>query len=328
MHWDQLFRTAQERRDSATGYYNHNIRVDSAAGLVIVRSPIPDADRMDLKLWPEADILAGLAAHVPQTPRLLHTSIDPTYQVQEYVDGDLLDDVAPRGAALPEHVIPDVVQLFRTLRQVPRDALPPAPGQWPEDGDTPAFAGQLLSVTRQVHERFRQQYAALYRRFKVPEDPLAPAVVVLNRLQPRPFGCVHTDIHRKNMILRDGHCVFLDWELTLWGDPLYDLAVHLHKMGYLPSERRWVLREWAAGMPSADRNAWEEDLAAYLVHEQVKSVIVDTVRYAQQVGGSVSAEVRRDLVDKLTVKIANARIHWGVPDPIDRDEVERVLLAG
>jgi aminoglycoside phosphotransferase (APT) family kinase protein len=328
MHWDQLYRTAREREVGAKGYYNHNLRIDRPEESVIVRIPIPGADQMDLRLWPEADILAGLAPYVRQAPRLLHASADPEYQVQEFVVGELLDDVAPRGTSLPDHVVPDVVHLFRTLRRVPRAALPPTPGHWPEDGDTPAFAGQLLSVTRQVYERFRQEYASLYRSLKVPEDPLAPVTDALDGLRSRAFGCVHADIHRKNMIVRDGHCVFLDWELTLWGDPLYDLAVHLHKMGYLPSEHSQVVREWGAGMSLVDLDDGERDLAAYLAHEQVKSVIVDTVRYAQQVRGPVSDEVRRDLIDKLTAKIVHARTHWGVPDPIDRDEVEQVLLAG
>ena len=38
------------------------------------------------------------------------------------------------------------------------------------------------------------------------------------------------------MILARGRTYFLDWELALWGDPVYDLAVHLHKMGYSPQE--------------------------------------------------------------------------------------------
>ncbi|MGW4243281.1 phosphotransferase [Nocardia sp. NPDC004722] len=39
------------------------------------------------------------------------------------------------------------------------------------------------------------------------------------------------------MIIRNGReVVFLDWELALYGEPVYDVATHLHKMGYQPDE--------------------------------------------------------------------------------------------
>lgn len=66
-------------------------------------------------------------------------------------------------------------------------------------------------------------------------DPVAPAVEAWSSLTRRPLVFVHSDIHRKN-IIRDGASYFLDWELVLWGDPVYDLAVHFHKMDYTPAE--------------------------------------------------------------------------------------------
>jgi aminoglycoside phosphotransferase (APT) family kinase protein len=304
------------------------VSLDTVDGTVVVRIPIPGADVMDLKLWPEGDILTGLALYVPQMPQLLHSSSDPEYQVQEYVVGDLLNSLAPRGTPLPGHVLTDVVHLFRTLWQVPRDVLPPAPEHWASDGDTSSFAGKLLAVTQQVYERSRGQYESVYRSLKVPEDPLGPVVGALERLRPRKFSVVHADVHRKNVIVRSGHSVFLDWELALWGDPLYDLAVHLHKMGYLPFEYELIMREWSAAMASDTEDEWQEDLIAYLAHEQVKSVLVDAVRYTQQVRGQITDGPRWDLIDSLTVKINQARRHWGIVDPIERDEVAHALLGG
>jgi hypothetical protein len=34
-------------------------------------------------------------------------------------------------------------------------------------------------------------------------------------------------------------------------------------------------------MPAAHTTGWEPDLDAYLAHERIKSVIVDTIRYCQ-----------------------------------------------
>jgi hypothetical protein len=61
-------------------------------------------------------------------------------------------------------------------------------------------------------------------------EALAPATQGWQRLRSRPLRLAHCDIHCKNMILDQGHVVFLDGELALWGDPVYD--------GARPSPRR------------------------------------------------------------------------------------------
>lgn len=52
-------------------------------------------------------------------------------------------------------------------------------------------------------------------------------------LTDRPRKLLHGDLHSKNFVVdRSGHLWTIDWELALVGDPLYDLATHLHLMGY------------------------------------------------------------------------------------------------
>ncbi|MGH3600364.1 MAG: phosphotransferase family protein, partial [Pseudonocardiaceae bacterium] len=138
--------------------------------------------------------------------------------------------------------------------------------------------------------------------------------------------CVHSDIHRKNMIIKDGVSYFLDWELALWGDPVYDLAVHFHKMGYTAAERDHVLQLWQAALRSEYIAGWEHDLDIYLAHEQIKSAIVDTVRYSQAfVDPSYAPEPAHLLVDKLTVKRNNAYWRWGITDRVNATIVEARL---
>ncbi|MGH8908766.1 MAG: phosphotransferase [Egibacteraceae bacterium] len=72
-----------------------------------------------------------------------------------------------------------------------------------------------------------------------------------------------------NTIIRSGRTAFIDWELALWGDPLYDLAVHLHKMAYLPAEKDALLQRWASADPAASRPGWQDDLTTYLRHERI-----------------------------------------------------------
>ncbi|TDD61251.1 hypothetical protein E1293_45095 [Actinomadura darangshiensis] len=126
------------------------------------------------------------------------------------------------------------------------------------------------------------------------------------------------------MIVGNGATTFLDWELTLWGDPVYDLAVHLHKMAYLPEEEASLTTRWSSAMPSEHIVGWQDDLVAYRTHERIKSAIVDAVRYSQLFaqGGSYPED---QLIDTMTAKLNAARPHWHIPAPIDPRTVERAL---
>ncbi|MFI0352902.1 phosphotransferase family protein [Actinomadura sp. 9N407] len=328
MTWVDLYERARARPDAAAGYYNHNIRIDTADGPVIVRIPIHGADMMDLRLWPEDEVLAAIAPYVQHAPRLLHASTDPPFQVHEFIDGDLLNDIAPRGTAVPSHVPADVAQFFVQLTHVPREKLPPSPEGWPPDGDTTAFAQQLSTLTQRVYDTYRGDYADLYASFGIPTDPLAPMDALWHSLTRRPFVCVHADVHRRNMIVNGGTSNILDWELALWGDPVYELAVHLHKMDYLPAERDALLAHWLNHMPAEIIVGWEEDLDCYLTHEQIKSAIVDSVRYAQLFAqGGPYPYPPDQLVASMTAKLNAARPHWDIPVQLSIDVVKTSLLA-
>jgi aminoglycoside phosphotransferase (APT) family kinase protein len=313
-------------RQARAGFYNDNVRVDTSDGPVIVRIPIHGADMMDLRIWPEQQVLDAVAPYVREVPRVLHVSADPAFQVHEFIDGSVLHDLAPRGVAVPENVPSDVARLFGALATVPRNALPETPAGWPGDGDSSSFATALSDVTAGRWARFRDGYGSLYRALGVPVAPLAPALDGWRHLTPRPFRLLHCDVHRKNIIMRDGHAVFLDWELALWGDPVYDLAVHLHKMTYLPDEERALTQAWSRALPSALTEAWESDVTRYLVHERIKSVIVDTVRYAKLVATPTTPrEQVRTLVQSLTRKLNAAGAIWGWSTDLDAEAVGRIL---
>ncbi|RKS79689.1 hypothetical protein BZB76_1164 [Actinomadura pelletieri DSM 43383] len=326
MNWRGLYERARAHGDSAAGYYNDNIRVDTADGPVIVRIPIHGADMMDLRPWREDRVLAAIAPHVRDAPRLLHVCADPPFQVHEFVAGDLLNDVAPRGVPVPPHVLDDVVSLFTQLAQVPR--LPDVPSSWPTDTDTAAFARLLSDLTQRVYDTFSTEFADLFTALAIPADPLAPVDGLWRGLTPRPFTCVHADVHRRNVIVDGGASTFLDWELALWGDPVYDLAVHIHKMAYLPEEQAALINHWQAAMPPDRITGWQHDLNAYLTHERIKSAIVDSVRYSRLfTEGGPYPYPQHQLVDSLTTKLNAARPYWHIPAPIDTQQVEEALRS-
>ena len=75
---DDLYREAAAQAGSASGYYNHNIKLATPTGPVIVRIPIPESDVMDLAIWPEASVLRTIRGLVTHAPRLMYASDQPS----------------------------------------------------------------------------------------------------------------------------------------------------------------------------------------------------------------------------------------------------------
>ena len=325
MNWLDVFRQAQTHAAPDAGYYHHNIRADTPEGPVIIRIPIREADVMDLRLWDEPAILAAVGAHLDTIPRLVYTSEQPAFQVHSFIDGVLLNDITPRGTPVPPHVLGDITELFVSLARIPSDQLPERPPTWPASGDTTGFARRLADDSRRVYETNRAAHARLYQRLAIPADPFAPVDDQWARLAERPFVCVHSDVHRKNIILSRGRSHFLDWELALYGDPVYDLAVHLHKTSYLPHESSELVALWRTAMPSSHTCNFEADIATYLCHEQIKSALVDAVRYAQAFAGAPAPYPREILVTKLADMLTVAREHWGISNPVDKLEIAEAM---
>ncbi|WP_433666926.1 hypothetical protein ACQP06_25260 [Nocardia sp. CA-136227] len=117
--------------------------------------------------------------------------------------------------------------------------------------------------------------------------------------------------------------------LALYGDPLYDVASHLHKMGYHSDEQACFLEQWATAEPAASTHDWEADLQTYLNHERIKSVIVDAVRYSKVlIEGSRSPDQEGALVTNLIAKLRLAHQVWKRQRDFDPTFVDSALRAG
>jgi aminoglycoside phosphotransferase (APT) family kinase protein len=307
-----LYRAAMAQGNSASGYYNRNVKLTASGRPVIVRIPIRGSDEMDLAIWPEPSVLRAIRDSVTRAPRLLYANQHPRFQILEFIGGEVLDRLAPAGEPVPGGVIEDLAETFSQLCETPRERIPPLPEDWPADGETASFGRRLSAVTEGIYARFRPDLGELFASLGIPSDPLALVASGWTTLRPRPFRLLHCDIHRKNLILSGRRTYLLDWELALWGDPVYDLAVHLHKMGYQPAEYEAMQAAWLAAVPAALSEGWEPDLHTYLVHERVKSAIVDTVRYTKVIAsGRVSAHDEAARVGKLAQALGAARTTGG-----------------
>ncbi|MEV7593235.1 phosphotransferase [Streptomyces sp. NPDC089922] len=324
MTWLELYGRALAADEAAAGYYNRNVGLPSPNGKVNVRIPLEAADVMDVRLWREEDVLARIRPYVARVPELRHVSEDPPFQVHHFIEGRVLDSFSPRGAPVPDNVLSDVVTLMDQLVRIPQEMAPDVPDHWPASGDSSGFGHLLASLTRDVHATYRQEYREAFAELGIPADPLAVVEPRWDSLTSRPFAVLHADLHRKNMIVTDGATWFLDWELALWGDPMYEIGIHFHKMDYPEEQRDAVFKRWRDLLPARFTAGPVNDLDLYMAHERIKSAIVDTVRYSKQLAAAARPE-REFLMGRLAKKVNAARELWGLSRDLSPERVADAL---
>lgn len=274
----------------------------NAGDVVTIRTPRRTLEVV-LRAWhEEAAVVEAVLTHLPDLPRPLRPSHRARSAlggatrsaVYTYVEGTTLADTEPEGAPVGEGTMRRIAGIFGQLAAVPRDRLPPLPSSqaWPEDGDSAGFLTRLAHhAETRVHQPNRGLFGPLLDDLGVPRDAVQRFENLAKSLTTRPFGLLHTDIHRSNLVVRPGgELCLVDWELALYGDPLHDLATHLVRMRYTAEERLRMTALWRAEMVSRGLGARLEgmgdpardvgDLARYLDFECAQSVHADTMRAA------------------------------------------------
>ncbi|MCX5587904.1 phosphotransferase family protein [Streptomyces erythrochromogenes] len=324
MTWLELYGRALAADEAAAGYYNRNVGLPSPDGKVNVRIPLAAADVMDVRLWREEEVLARIRPYVGRVPELRHVSEDPRFQVHHFIEGRVLDSFSPRGTSVPDNVLSDVVTLMDQLVRIPQEKAPDVPEHWPASGDSSGFGRLLASLTRDVHATYGAEYGEAFAELGIPADPLAVVEPRWDSLTSRPFAVLHADLHRKNMIVAEGATWFLDWELALWGDPMYEIGIHFHKMDYPEGQRAAVFERWRDLLPARYTAGPVDDLDLYVAHERIKSAIVDTVRYSKQLATATRPQ-REFLIGRLAKKMNAARGLWGLPRDLSPERVADIL---
>ncbi len=284
------------------------------------------------RLWRESEVLRVVSERMDDVPRCLWDFGD--WSVHAYVAGRSLSEETGREP-VGEERITRLARFFARLADVPADALPPRPSDWPDSGDSQAFLHRLAAYTEhQVHRRNRPRFGALFKALEIPSGMVDDFLRSRPELTRRPFTLLHTDVHRSNVIVtptEDGERLsVLDWELCLYGDPLHDLATHVVRMGYSDTERKLATERWAEAMERAGHTALtaglDRDLDTYLGFEYVQSVFPDVMRAALALPDEPDTE---DVVTAAhQVRRALHRAwEWLTPesDPVDEATAVRAL---
>ncbi|WP_327296705.1 MULTISPECIES: phosphotransferase [unclassified Streptomyces] len=336
--WDLLYRAAAEG-EPLSGYYHRNYRVGLPPELadavslpagtpVKVRAPIPEAVQFNLRIWPEGELLRAIAGRVDGSPRVLADR--PGFTVHSFAQGVPLSGRGGAGLRQGRGYAAQLETLFRQTAAVPFDALPPLPGGWPADGDCAGFLRTLVDFTEsEVKGRSSRAHQELFAALGVADGALGRLRERAAGLSERPFTLLHTDAHAGNLIVGPGQELSLiDWELALYGDPVYEIAAHLGRMRYATGgRRRSALRAWRSavavscpGALSGHRGA----LRVYLDFERLLSVYIDVIRLTLALPHRAGPAELTATAERILVLLAAARGPLGlrrVPD------TERIAAA-
>ena len=301
--------------------------------IVTVRVRRSEALPVVIRTWQnEPEILDALQGTLPHVPRCLAHA--PGSAVHSYVEGVPLSRLCPDGKPVDSLTIKALAGLLAQMSQVRREALPPLPVSWPRnEKDSQGFLRTLAHLAdRQIRQPHWATYGGLFAALGIPEDALTRLAERVPAMARRPYGLLHTDVHRDNVIVSHGgtrplFCV--DWELATYGDPLHDLATHLVRMRYPEFQWDEVTESWAQAMQTvrpAAVGGLAKDLRHYVAFERAQSVFPDVMRAARKLETSADRKSLDDATDAVHRALEAAAGPLRLAAVPTRTEIERVLF--
>ncbi|MFJ7904386.1 phosphotransferase [Streptomyces sp. NPDC096198] len=292
-------------------------------------------------------LLARIHPSTTPRPRLLHSNLAPhgDLTVLAHPEAVPLSTLHPDGTPLDPCTVTALAALLADLARLRRRQLPPLPAAWPRSGrDGRAF---LRALARTAHEQLAAfdrgaRFGGLFAMLGIPENALVHLAERTPALVNRPFGLIHTDLHRDNVLVtRHGNppLICLDWEPAAYGDPLHGLAAHLVRMRYPVHQWDEVVEAWrrAAGERCGGAvQGLDRDLGHCLAFERARAVHPEVMRAALSLGASLghSLDDSPD-IDRQDLATAARTVHTALTAaerPLrlrnlpDEQQIERILF--
>jgi hypothetical protein len=350
------------------GYHHRTfaVRLDRSSPLagdfrwLKLREPRQDALWYDMRWFPSEEELLrllhtrqGQGARYGRTPPRIPQVVEQAVDGQRlaflaFIEGVTLDRVrGTRPGRVPGRYLDQIEELFHALAGVDAEALaahtgprPMAacarhdPAAYPEHGGATGFLGALTHFTMAHAYRDRQkEMAELLDLLGVPGAALDAFARRRPPLTDRPRTLLHGDLHRRNLVVdRAGDLWTIDWELALLGDPLYDLATHLHLMDYPADQEQEMVRRWQRAVGPRRSAGTAQDLPHYRAYKRVQSLCTDVLRATarlartQEPPGSAAGRVRlRGAATVVQRVLAAAREPLRLPETPPTEQVEAVF---
>ncbi|MFE4996639.1 phosphotransferase family protein [Streptomyces mirabilis] len=210
-------------------------------------------------------------------------------------EGVPLAAVSPEGKPLNSLLIAELAGMLARLTCVRKESLPALPPGWPSnERDSRAFLQAFAGLTeRQLIQANWAKFGGLFTVLGVPEDGLARFVERVPAMARRPYGLVHTDLGRDEVLIAyDGRPLSATgpaWTGATYGDPLYGLASHLVRMRYPDWQWDAVIAAWDQAVrriKSAATHGLAKDLRHYVDFEHARAAYADVIAAASPQGAS------------------------------------------
>ncbi|WP_405797615.1 phosphotransferase [Streptomyces sp. NBC_01506] len=317
-----------------TGYHHEAYAVPLPRGSALARR----YDRANLRvprpgvLWfdpryfaSEDQLLMALRGRIDRIPEVLRIE-GYGVRVRGFIEGRTLGSGWPGERRLSPRHLGQLGQFFRQLVSIDPHAMDigriPAAERPPGDGDSAAALGRLIDFTeRRVHRRHEQRYGPLLAALGVTgTDGLDQLRDRSRALSRRPSALLHGDLHRQNFVIDlAGDLWIIDWELAMIGDPLYDLATHLHLMRHGAREAARTTDVWRDAVERARPGSsagWRRDLPVLLAYKRLQSVYTDVIRAARSLEDSPdSRDSRQD--GAATTRRRLSPVAWRIQRVLD-----------
>ncbi|MDW4907853.1 aminoglycoside phosphotransferase family protein [Streptomyces sp. ADMS] len=235
----------------------------------------------------EEQLLADLQGRVDGISELVEAG---DMRLQRFIEGSTLGARHRSGQKVPDEVVDQLLELFGQMLAITADTLGTKRGCKPEDRatdpDSSEFLERLIAFAEnRVYRQNLADFKSLFDALGVDEDSFKRLRKNVSDLTERPFCLLHADLHRENLILdRTGRLWTIDWELAMFGDPLYDLATHLYLMRYPEPQQNSLAERWSSLAedirPGSAKN-WEQDLPKLMDFKRAQSVFTDSIRATQ-----------------------------------------------
>ncbi|MFI1723261.1 phosphotransferase family protein [Streptomyces sp. NPDC020489] len=310
--------------------------VGRAAGTpVTVRIPRVDALSLATRTWQdETAVLRAVKDVLPGVPDCLVAG--DGFALHSHVDGPSLSALCGgEGKPVDARYVEALTGVLADLTQVRRGALPALPSHWPGNhSDSQGFLRTMAVAAHQqiVHPNW-PAFGGLFAALGIRYDAMLRLAERVPAMSRRPFGLLHGDLHRENVIVVQDddvtRVVLIDWQLASYGDPLYDLANHVVRTRYPLHQRQEVVDAWAAAVqrvrPPAGNNL-HRDLRHHLAFEEARSVFSEVMRAARQLQGSTDQETLDEATGQVRRALEAAAPPLGLGSVPDEQEIERILF--
>ncbi len=309
--WRDLYRRAVDEVVPVSGFYHDNYLVQRDGVIYVVRvNRKLDEPDVEPRMYAEAAVLAALRNADIAAPDIFHDSSEHGFTVISYLPGQRIADLYPPGTQVPDSLIEFIGSTMSKLYRVERETLGTMLRQspWPRAAGEDAFLPSLLSWLTKVYESASVAEKGCMRAVGLPTNPFDDRRFSLDNIQ-RAFRLCHGDLQRENILAAPGELYsLLDWEMAVWGDPLWDVASHMHRAAYPPDQEQSALQRLLGSCPNGTSSASDHHAYdVYLKVEQYRSLVLDCARNLR-VGGAWNDITRAREVARYHRKLVKAGI--------------------